>query len=140
VAGLVLGCAACGDGASTTGTVAGEGASCVAPYLDSVPPDATSVAAAHPVRPGASVTVYGHWYTSTCNDTNHSHDPLRPLRPVHLTAIWPNGEVQRLGTFTPAGRDMGFSVVVHVPREARPGTARIRDDQAHPSTYRFHVG
>src|SRR5262245_58437670 len=69
---VLLMCAACTGHASTDGesnTGGTSSASCVAPYLDAVPPNAPSVAAASPVSPGDSLTFYGHWYTSTCNDT-----------------------------------------------------------------------
>ena len=124
-----------GAGQSSGGT---SSASCVGPYLDAVPPNTSTVEAAKPVSPGDSLKIYGHWYTTTCNDTG-SHEPLQPLAPVHLTLVWPSGAVQRLGEFTPAGDDMGFSLVVHVPDRMQVGTAKIRDDQEYPSTYKFQV-
>ncbi len=133
---LLLACAACGGAQGGDVTSAG---SCVAPYLDTVPPDAPSVAAEAPVAPGDSLTVYGHWYTETCNDTG-GHDPEVPMPPVHLTVTCPGGAVDDLGEAGPGGGDMGFSVVVQVPVGTPTGVAKIRDDQEYPSTYRFRVG
>jgi hypothetical protein len=91
------------------------------------------------VRPGGTLTVYGHWYTATCNDTG-SRDPVKPLRPVHLTLSLPGGENRGLGVFTPGGRDMGFVVTVRIPANTRAGTATIRDDRApHPASYQFTI-
>ena len=104
-----------------------------------MPPRAPSVAGASPISPGQSLTVYGHWYTSTCNDTG-GHDPLEPLAPVHLTITLPGGSAEDLGEYSPAGQDMGFSVVVRVPVGTPAGIATIRDDQEYPATYRFHIG
>jgi len=129
-------CAACGGSPSPDIT---SSASCVAPYLDSVPPNTSTVEAAEPVAPGDSLTIYGHWYTSTCNDTGPG-DLLQPLQPVHLTLTWPSGAVDDLGEFVPGGQDMGFSVVVQVPAGTPAGVAKVRDDQEYPSTYRFRVG
>ena len=84
------------------------------------------------VSPGATITIYGHWYTSTCNDTG-CHDPLKPLPPVHLTLSLP-------GEFNPNGQDMGFSASAHVPAATKAGTAMVRDDQPYPATYEFKVG
>lgn len=91
------------------------------------------------MSPGATITIYGHWYTSTCNDTA-GNDPLTPLSPVHLTLTLPGGDVQELGEFNPSGQDLGFFTGVHVPAATRAGTATVRDDQQHPATYRFKVG
>jgi len=46
--------------------------------------------------------------------------------------------VKDLGTFKPAGDDMGFAAVVTVPLGTPPGTAVVRDDQQ--ATFRFEVG
>jgi hypothetical protein len=132
---LVLVCAACG-GSSGGGGVSAF--SCVGPWLDQVPPNTSTVAAAAPVAPGDSLTVYGHRYTDTCDDTGQD-EPLQPLPPVHLTLTLPGGAVEDLGVFTPAGDDMGFSVVVHVPAGTPAGVARIRDDQEYPAVERFRV-
>jgi hypothetical protein len=140
---LVLVAAACANRNDPGGTVGGSvSASCAAPYLDAVPPTAPSASAATPVSPGDRLTIYGHWYTSTCNDTGNdtgASNPLEPLPPVHLTLTLPGGEVTDLGRFTPAGDDMGFSVVVEVPAGTPAGLATVRDDQEHPATYTFHV-
>ncbi len=90
------------------------------------------------MRAGDSVEIYGHWYTSTCNDTCRN-DPLVPLPDVELTLTLPGGQPQRLGRFTPAGQDFGFNVTVHIPETARPGTATIKDDRSPPAVYRFQV-
>lgn len=91
------------------------------------------------MSPGATIKIYGHWYTSTCNDTG-GKDPLEPLTPVHLTLMLPGGIPQNLGEFQASGQDMGFSVEVHVPAATRAGAATIRDDRQYPATYNFQVG
>ncbi len=48
------------------------------------------------MAPGDTITIYGHWYTTTCNDTG-GHDPLRPPPLVHLTLRLPGGVVEDLG-------------------------------------------
>lgn len=62
-----------------------------------------------------------------------------PLPPVRLTLTLPDKTVQNLGTFTPAGADMGFHVVVHLPRSVVSGTASIEDDRDPPATYHFTI-
>ena len=132
----------CGDSAGPGGSGGGQaaGASCVAPYLDDQPPtgDAEPAAPAPTVHPGDSLRVYGHWFTSTCNDTG-GHDPYEPLPPVHLTVTFPGGATQDLGEASPAGSDMGFSEVVRVPDGTPDGTATVRGDGELPTTYRFPV-
>lgn len=114
-------------------------ASCVSPYLDDQPPTGDILPApARTISPGDTLTVYGHWYTSTCNDSGEE-DPLMPLQPVHLVLELPRGSVKPLGTFTPNGEDMGFSTTVHVPAGTPPGTARVTDDRDIPATYEFDV-
>jgi hypothetical protein len=85
------------------------------------------------VPPGATITLYGHWYTSTCNDTA-GNDALMPLPTVHMSVKLPGGDVQELGESDPSGKDMGFSTEVHLPVSARAGTATVRDDQQYPPT------
>jgi hypothetical protein len=116
----------------------GASASCVGPYLDDQPPSGTFMGPMPTVTPGATITVYGHWYTSTCNDTG-GHDPLKPLPPVHLTLAWPDGDEQRLGPFRPGGDDLGFSVAVRVPATTRPGIARLHDDRQPAASFAFKV-
>ena len=111
----------------------------MAPYLNDQPPTGSFGGPVPTVRPGATITIYGHWYTSTCNDTG-GEEPLEPLPPVHLTLTLPGGDQQELGEFNPSGQDMGFSIEVHVPAATKAGTATVRDDQQYPSTYRFTVG
>jgi hypothetical protein len=146
--GLLLLCAACGDPSHANGAPDGNtapdlngtaSASCVGPYLNDQPPSGPFRGPIPTVRPGGTIRIYGHWYTSTCNDTG-GDDPLKPLRPVHLTLTLPGGDVQELGVFDPSGADMGFSTLVHVPETTQAGTASVRDDQQHPVTYRFKVG
>src|SRR5690348_14703904 len=93
---LVLASAACGQhsdssthGGTTTGV--GVGASCIAPYVDDQPPgDPSGQEPARVVAPGDSLKLYGHWYTSTCNDTGGaSSAPMEPLPPVHVTLTLP---------------------------------------------------
>lgn len=135
-------CAACGGSRATDGATTGTSASCVAPYVDSTAPDASPASAAgdqgEEVAPGGSITLYAHWYTTTCNDTG-GDDPLRPMAPVRLTVTYPSGVVQHLGPFTPASRDMGFSARVDVPDRTPRGVATVRDDQQ-DRPYRFEVG
>lgn len=139
---LMLLCSACGaspPGSGTTRQVGTSSASCVAPYLNDLPPDGPFHGPMPTVSPGNTIVVYGHWYTSTCNDTG-GHDPLQPLPPVHLTVTLPGGAAEDLGEFQPAGADMGFSTEVRVPAGTHVGTAMVRDDQQYPSTFRFKVG
>jgi hypothetical protein len=133
---LILLCAACGGPANTSRT---SSASCVGPYLNDQPPSGVFRGPVQTVSPGDSITLYGHWYTSTCNDTG-GHDPLEPLPPVHLTLTLPGGAVEDLGESTPKGQDMGFSTAVQVPTGTSAGTATVRDDQQDPETYKFEVG
>lgn len=63
----------------------------------------------------------------------------KPMAPVHLTLTLPGGQTLRLGQFTPHGRDMGFNARVHLPAEAKTGTATIHDDPSHPEAYHFKV-
>jgi hypothetical protein len=116
----------------------GTAASCVGPYLDDQPPGGGYGAPSATVRPGDTLDIYGHWYTSTCNDTG-GNDPEVPLPDVHLTLTLPGGEVQRLGRYAPEGRDLGFKATVAIPADARPGTATISDDRPQPATYRFDI-
>lgn len=124
---------------TSSGVGGAAAASCVGPYLNALPPGAGFREPIRTVGPGDTLTVYGHWYTSTCNDTG-GHDRLIPLPAVQLTLILPGGAVEDLGRFTAGGKDMGFSTVVHVPEGTAAGTAWIRDNQQHPATYKFRVG
>jgi hypothetical protein len=133
---LVLLCAACGGVRAASGT---SGASCLAPYLNDQSSSGAVRGPVPTVSPGDALTIYGHWYTSTCNDTG-GNDPLRPLAPVRLTLTLPGGAVERLGTFKPRGDDMGFSTTVHIPEGTPEGTAKVHDDRDHPATYRFKIG
>jgi hypothetical protein len=147
--GLLLLCAAACGGPSHANSTPDENAapdtdghasaSCVAPYLNDQPPGGPFRGPVATVNPGSTITIYGHWYTSTCNDTG-GNDPLRPLSPVHLTLTLPGGDVQELGVFNPSGEDMGFSTRVQVPQATEAGIATVRDDQQHPAIYRFKVG
>ena len=122
---IVLLCVACGgrsnsnsrsngNGVSVSDAKGASSASCIGPYLNDQPPIGPFRGPVPTVNPGATITVYGHWYTSTCNDTG-GHDPLKPLPPVHLNLTLPGGDVQQLGEFHPSGKDMGFSISVRVP-------------------------
>jgi len=141
---LVLVLAGCG--AKDLGSIGqtGSNASCVGPHLDDQPPDGTYGAKPPRVRPGASLTIYGHWYTNTCQDTGvngrRGNAPLDPLPPVRLTLTLPGGRVQHLGTYTPAGPDAGFTATVHIPRNARTGTATIGDNRQDTRNYSFRIG
>jgi hypothetical protein len=115
-------------------------ASCVGPYLSDQPPSGSFRGPVPTVDPGATITIYGHWYTSTCNDIGGVDDPLRPLPPVHLTLSLPGGAVEELGEFSPKGQDMGFSTAVHVPAGTPAGTATVSDDQQYQRVYKFKIG
>ncbi len=134
---LVFSSSGCG-GLHSKGGSSGD-ASCVGPYLNDQPPTEPFRGPTPTVSPGAAITIYGHWYTSTCNDTG-GHDPLEPLPPVHLTLTLPGGAAKELGEFKPEGQDMGFSVAVNVPAGTPAGTATVRDDQPNPESYKFKVG
>jgi hypothetical protein len=146
---LLLLCAACSgshplraaDAPPAAARRGNASASCAAPYLDDRPSGRLRSTAHGPVptvSPGGTITVYGHWYTSTCNDTG-GHDPMEPLPPVPLTLDLPGGKVAQLGEFEPGGADMGFKVEVHVPPGTPAGAAHVRDDQRYPSTFEFEV-
>ena len=109
-------------------------ASCVAPYVDDQRPDETSATAPPTLRPGDSITLYGHFYTETCNDTG-GEDPLVPMDPVHLTATLPGGDEVDLGTFTPSGDDMGFTTTLVVPASTPDGNVRVSDGLGHPYSF-----
>jgi hypothetical protein len=113
-------------------------ASCHGPYLNDQPHTGVFRGPPRTVSPGESFRVYGHWYTSTCNDTG-GQEPHQPLPPVHLTLVLPGGAVQELGEFRPDGTDLGFSELVHVPAGTPAGTATVRDDREDPATYRFRI-
>lgn len=116
-------------------------ASCAAPFLDDRPPTGGSASSdpAESVNPGTSITVYGHGYTTTCNDTGQN-EPEKPMPPVRLTLTLPGGVEKDLGTFKPAGGDMGFAAVVQIPLGTPPGVAEVRDDQEIPAKFTFEVG
>ena len=131
-----------GTGGGTGSGGGGAAASCAAPYLDDRPPGEPSHGGRPVVRVGEDVTVYGHFYTSTCNDTGGDtggHDPLEPLPPVTLTVRMPDGDVVDLGTHTPSGPDAGFAAVLHVPPTAAPGVATVRDDGDPHATLEIEV-
>ncbi|HWI42726.1 MAG TPA: hypothetical protein VNS81_03860 [Nocardioides sp.] len=129
---LVFGC----DEAREPG--GSSSASCAAPYLNDQPPGAPAEGPTRTAAPGEAVTIYGHWYTTTCNDTG-GHDPLQPMPPVHLTLALPGGTVTELGEFTGDGVDMGFSTTVRVPAGTPAGSATVRDDQERPASFTFRV-
>ena len=131
--------AACGGESGNSASARQASASCVAPYLNDQPSNDRFRSPPLTVRPGATLTVYGHWYTSTCNDTG-TRGRTNPLPPVQLIVTLPDGKTARLGPFTPGGRDMGFMAHVHIHAATRAGTVTIRDDRApHPSSYQFTV-
>lgn len=137
---VLLTCAACGGTSGANGNAGGAAnASCVAPYLNDQPPSGPFHARVPTVSPGSVITIYGHWYTSTCNDTG-GDEPLKPLPPVHLTLTLPGGEVEDVGELSAGGPDLGFSTEAHVPPTTPEGIATVRDDQEHPATYTFKVG
>ncbi len=125
--------------AACTSFTAGESASCVSPYIDDQGLRGTFGAPTATASAGDNLTLYGHWYTSTCNDTNQGNGDPAPLPPVRLTLTLPDKTVHNLGSFTPAGADVGFHVVVHLPRTAVPGTASITDDREPPAVYHFTI-
>ncbi len=125
--------------AACAASTSGEDASCVGPYIDDQGADGTYEAPAATVSPGETLTLHGHWYTSTCNDTNHATAEVRPLPPVRLTLTLPGGATRDLGSMTPAGDELGFQVDVHVPSTSRAGSASVSDDRTPPAVYRFTV-
>lgn len=114
-------------------------ASCAGPLLDAVPPGAPYDRTPGPTVPaGAELTIYGHWFTSTCNDTSNAHDPMRPLPPETLTLTLPGAATPvPLGTFTPSGKDLGFRVTVHVPGDTPAGPAVVAGQEGR--TFGFTV-
>lgn len=122
----------------SSGAGGGAAASCVGPYLNDQPPSGPFRAPTPTVAPGEGLTVYGHWYTETCNDTG-GEEPLVPLEPVHLTLTLPDGSVTELGEFEPHGGDMGFSTTVTVPTGTPSGVATVSDGRSLPATYEFNV-
>lgn len=156
VVGLTLAVDACGTGPGTGRSdhegraeqpvVADAGsASCVGPFLASWSPEHPAKTAKPPPKtfePGESVDVYGHWYTSTCNDTNHDNDPLVPLPDVTLTVTLPGGNPIHLGPFAPAGSDMGFHAHFTIPAGTPSGQGTVIDDSQPTNTwatYEFNV-
>lgn len=125
--------------------VAAGSASCVGPYLSSRSPEHPGKTARPKPKtfaPGESVDVYGHWYTSTCNDTNQGYDPLVPLPDVTLTVTLPGGDLIRLGPFEPAGSNMGFQARFTIPAGTVNGPATVTDDSQPTNSwgaYKFNV-
>lgn len=135
VAGGCAGTPASGPGSGGDGAAA----SCVGPYVDASPPDGRYGAPPPMVAPGAEVTLYGHWYTSACNDTSGLDDPVVPLPDVTLTVTWPDGRTSELGPYAPGGSDMGFTAALTVPPDVPAGTATVSDGRGGPG-YTFTVG
>ena len=129
---------ACGTTAPTSRST-GSSASCVAPYLDNQSSGAKPVVTMPTVAPGDRLTIHGHWYASTCNDTG-GHAPVEPLGPVRLEVALPGGSVLQLGEITPSGPDLGFSVEIKVPVSTPAGAAEVRDDREVRATFDFVVG
>jgi hypothetical protein len=117
----------------------GENAACVSPYIDDQRPNGDYGAPAATVSPGDALTIFGHWYTDTCNDTNPATADPKPLPSVRLTLILPDGSTRDLGLATPAGPDVGFQVTVQVPPSAKDGPASVSDDRTPPAKYHFTV-
>lgn len=111
---------------------------CNGPYLNTEPPGGSFPGPTATVSPGDALTIYGHGYTSTCNDTGES-DERQPLPPVQLTVTLPGGKTTNLGTFAPQGGDMGFSTTLTVPAGTPSGIAKVSDDGEETATYRFEV-
>ncbi|GAB3927306.1 hypothetical protein GCM10011575_09670 [Microlunatus endophyticus] len=131
---------ACGAN-SVAGQDTLSGASCVGPYLDDQPRVGGRFGASSPtVHPGDSITVYGHWYAKSCNDSG-GHDPIQPLPSVRLTLTLPDGRVQHLDRYTPTGPDFGFAATVRIPPKTAAGTAVVRDDRDPVrATFTFTIG
>lgn len=113
-------------------------ASCVGPYVDDQSPTGTYGAPPPTVSSGGKLRLYGHWYTSTCNDTG-GNASLKPLPPVRLTINLPGGSVMHVGPLTPGGKDMGFSTTVQLPAQTPAGTATVNDNLADATTYKFTI-
>lgn len=119
----------------------GSGAgSCAAPYVDDQPPGGQYDAPRPTVSAGGALTIYGHWYKSTCFDTGQGGVD-KPLPPVTLTLTLPDGRSSTLGPFMPGEPDMGFTTIVMIPADATPGTATITDDVVFSDApFQFIVG
>lgn len=134
--------AACGTGQTEGNAVSSAG--CYGPWFDNdavgEPPDSPTVDPVVSMSAGETIDLFGHGYTSTCNDTG-GHSGLRPLGPVHLTASLPGGSKIQLGEFTPRAEkaDVGFVVSVTVPAGTPAGTAVLSDDLSPATTYRFTI-
>ncbi|MGY2875573.1 hypothetical protein ACVW00_002763 [Marmoricola sp. URHA0025 HA25] len=135
---LLLVVAGCGSSPVRSGP-SGSGASCAGPWIDDQPADNRRDGPAPTVAAGDVIRIYGHWYTSTCNDTG-SNAPLEPLDPVHLVATLPDGTIVDLGRFEPAGPDLGFSADLRVPAGTSPGPAKVVDDREEPAAFDFVIG
>ena len=129
---VLLACSGCAGAFNDT-----SASSCVGPYMTNVATGPRDSATAVSVNAGDTITIYGHWYTTTCNDTG-GNEPLKPL-PVHLTLTFPDGTSQALGQVNPSGPQMGFSITVRIPAGTHSGTASVSDDRDYPATYRFHI-
>ena len=129
---LLAACAGPGDNGG------GSSAACAGPYIDDQPSGSRPEAPPLTIRPGATVDLYGHGYTSTCNDTG-GDDPLEPLPDVQLTLTLPGGQVERLGRYSPTSPEMGFKVAVRIPADSQTGSATISDDRPQPATFRFLI-
>ncbi len=133
---LVL--AGCGDRAGEDVSSAG----CHGPWIDTSavgePPQRSDPAVT--VRPGGTVRLHGHGYTSACNDTGEQEE-LEPLGPVEVSVRLPGGGILRLGELTPRveGTDVGFVATATVPAGTPAGTAVVRDDRSPATTFRFTV-
>ena len=115
-------------------------ASCAQPYLDARPPGGTygPDGSVPSVPAGSTIRVYGHWFTTTCNDTG-GHAPLEPMDPVRLELTLPGGSTRDLGTFTPSGDDLGFSTVVEVPAGTPEGRAGVGTTSGEGAPFVFTV-
>lgn len=121
-----------------------SGAGCYGPWLDNdssgEPPDSLPAAPGVTVSPGETVKIYGHGYTSTCNDTGDRSE-LEPLGSVNLTVTLPDGMRIQLGEFIPRVEkdDVGFVANVTVPAGAAAGTAVVSDTRSPAATYRIAI-
>lgn len=137
----LLGAACAGTSSDSPGDAGGGGgaaASCVGPYVDDQPPGGRYGVPPPTVAPGGSVTLYGHWYTSTCDDTGQD-EPDVPRPDVTLTVTWADGRRTELGPYAPGGADVGFAAVLVVPLGVPAGTVSVTDGRGGPG-YTFTVG
>ena len=142
LAAAVLVLAGCGTSPAEENSDSGSG--CYGPWLDNdpsgEPPDSVPPSPSVTVSPGATIKIYGHGYTFTCNDTGED-GALKPVGAVELTLTSPDGTQEQLGRFAPmvANGDAGFVADVTVPAGMQAGAVVVSDDRSPAASYRIAV-